>query len=54
MADMTEDTEAPPKPLALLARTGTRVTLLDNVAVPRDTAPTSPIGGVIGKQYRMG
>jgi len=45
MADMMEDTEAPPKPLTLLARTGTRVTLLDSVAVPRDTAPYLPYWG---------
>jgi len=33
---MMEDTEAPPKPLTLLARTGTRVALLDSVDVPRE------------------
>jgi len=38
-----EDTEAPLKPLVLLARNGTRTILLDKVAVPEVNPPLSPV-----------
>lgn len=45
IADKMEDTEASPRQLTLLARYGTRVKLLDSVAVPRGISSHPPHPG---------
>jgi len=40
IADRLEDTDAPPRPLTLFARIGTRTMLLDETSFPSDPPPS--------------